>query len=58
MSPFGTNRRLSNICVDGGYLGQTGPDMPDARLSQFDRYCSKRFRKLAVELEIETIEST
>jgi hypothetical protein len=26
-SPFGTDRRLRNVCVDGSYLGQTGPDM-------------------------------
>jgi hypothetical protein len=32
----GTDRRLRNVCVDGGYLGQTGPDMLNARLSQDD----------------------
>jgi hypothetical protein len=33
---IGTDRRLRNVCVDGGSLGQTGPDMLDARLSQDD----------------------
>jgi hypothetical protein len=30
-SESGTDRRLRNVCVDGGYLGQTGPDMLNAR---------------------------
>jgi hypothetical protein len=32
----GTDRRLRHVCIDGGYLGQTGPDMLNARLSQDD----------------------
>jgi hypothetical protein len=29
-SAYGTDRRLRNVCVDGGNLGQTGPDMLNA----------------------------
>jgi hypothetical protein len=36
MTAVGTDRRLRNVCVHGGYLGQNGPEMPNARLSQDD----------------------
>jgi hypothetical protein len=32
-----------NVCIDGGYLGQTEPDTLNARLSQFEPQRTLRF---------------